>query len=123
VHAPLARHRSRSDGLRCHPGLWGTPGLRRWKSLQGISGAPTEAVGLGIVTRAIDLNALVGRRFRVGEVECVGQRLCEPCSHLEHLTTKGALRQLIHRGGLRADILTDGHITTGTVIETIDSTY
>jgi MOSC domain-containing protein YiiM len=56
-------------------------------------------------------------------VECLGQRLCEPCSHLEHLTTKGALRQLIHRGGLRADILTDGHITTGTVIETIDSTY
>jgi hypothetical protein len=76
-----------------------------------------------IVTRGIDLNALVGRRFRVGEVECLGQRLCEPCSHLEHLTTKGALRQLIHRGGLRADILTDGHITTGTVIETIDSTY
>jgi MOSC domain-containing protein YiiM len=55
----------------------------------------------------------------VGEVECVGQRLCEPCSHLEHLTTEGALRQLIHRGGLRADILTDGHITTGAVIETI----
>jgi len=73
-----------------------------------------------VVTRGIDLNALVGRRFRVGEVECLGQRLCEPCSHLEHLTTKGALRGLIHRGGLRADVLSDGRITAGAVIETMD---
>ena len=73
-----------------------------------------------IVTRGIDLNALVGRRFRVGDVECMGQRLCEPCSHLERLTTKGALRGLIHRGGLRADVLNDGEVTTGDRIETID---
>jgi MOSC domain-containing protein YiiM len=72
-----------------------------------------------IVTRGIDLNALVGRRFRVGSVECLGQRLCEPCSHLERLTTKGALRGLIHRGGLRADVLTDGDVSTGDLIETI----
>jgi MOSC domain-containing protein YiiM len=73
-----------------------------------------------VVTRGIDLNALVGRRFRVGKVECLGQRLCEPCSHLEHLTTKGALRALIHRGGLRADVLSDGEVTTGAPIETVD---
>jgi MOSC domain-containing protein YiiM len=73
-----------------------------------------------VVTRGIDLNALVGRRFRVGDVECLGQRLCEPCSHLEHLTTKGVLRALIHRGGLRADVLSDGQITTGALIETTD---
>jgi hypothetical protein len=73
-----------------------------------------------IVTRGLDLNALVGRRFRIGDVECLGQRLCEPCSHLERLTTKGMLRGLIHRGGLRADVLTDGQISTGAVIETID---
>jgi MOSC domain-containing protein YiiM len=73
-----------------------------------------------IITRGIDLNALVGRRFRVGNVECLGQRLCEPCSHLERLTTKGALRELIHRGGLRADVLSDGEVATGALIETID---
>jgi hypothetical protein len=73
-----------------------------------------------IVTRGIDLNALVGRRFRIGEVECLGQRLCEPCSHLERLTTKGVLRALIHRGGLRADVLSNGEFTTGARIETID---
>jgi MOSC domain-containing protein YiiM len=73
-----------------------------------------------VITRGIDLNALVGRRFRVGGAECLGQRLCEPCSHLERLTTKGALRGLIHRGGLRADVLSDGELTTGDLIETID---
>lgn len=73
-----------------------------------------------VVTRGIDLNALVGRRFRIGDVECLGQRLCEPCSHLERLTTKGALRALIHRGGLRADVLSDGEVTTGAIIETLD---
>jgi MOSC domain-containing protein YiiM len=73
-----------------------------------------------LITRGIDLNALVGRRFRVGEAECSGQRLCEPCAHLERLTTKGVLRGLVHRGGLRADVLTGGTIHIGTVIETID---
>lgn len=73
-----------------------------------------------IVTRGIDLNALVGRRFRVGGAECLGQRLCEPCAHLERLTTQGTLKGLIHRGGLRADVLSDGEVTTGAVIETLD---
>ncbi|SFC64214.1 hypothetical protein SAMN04487968_10912 [Nocardioides terrae] len=73
-----------------------------------------------IVTRGIDLNALVGRRFQVGTVECLGQRLCEPCSHLERLTTKGTLRELIHRGGLRVDVLSDGELKIGDVVQTID---
>lgn len=73
-----------------------------------------------IITQGIDLNALVGRRFRIGNVECLGQRLCEPCSHLERLTTKGTLRALIHRGGLRADVLSDGEVITGAPIETLD---
>jgi MOSC domain-containing protein YiiM len=72
-----------------------------------------------LITRGLGLNALVGRRFRIADVECFGQRLCEPCSHLERLTTKGVLRGLIHRGGLRADILTDGRIHIGSAIETI----
>jgi MOSC domain-containing protein YiiM len=73
-----------------------------------------------LITRGIDLNALVGRRFRVGDVQCLGQRLCEPCAHLERLTTKGVLRALIHQGGLRADVLSDGRISTGATIDTFD---
>jgi hypothetical protein len=73
-----------------------------------------------VVTRGVGLNSLVGRRFRLGDVECLGQRLCEPCAHLERLTSMGVLRGLIHRGGLRADVLTDGQVATGDVLETVD---
>ena len=73
-----------------------------------------------VVTRGIELNTLVGQRFRIGDVECVGRRLCEPCAHLERLTHKGVLRKLIHRGGLRADILTAGSITVGATIERLE---
>ena len=68
-----------------------------------------------VVTRGIDLDALVGERFRVGKVECFGQRLCEPCAHLERLTP-GTLRPLIHKGGLRADVLGEGEIRAGDAI-------
>jgi MOSC domain-containing protein YiiM len=66
-----------------------------------------------IVTRGVALNHLVDREFAVGEVALRGTRLCEPCSHLEKLTVKGAMRGLIHRGGLRADIVRGGFIRVG----------
>lgn len=66
-----------------------------------------------LLTRGIDLNQLVGRRFRVGDVECEGIELCEPCSHLEGLTQPGVLRGLVHRGGLRAAIRSAGEIAVG----------
>jgi len=69
-----------------------------------------------IVTRGISLNHLVGKEFRVGEVVLRGTRLCEPCAHMEKLTVKGALRGLIHRGGLRAEIVKGGTIRVGDVI-------
>jgi len=72
-----------------------------------------------VITRGIDLNALVGQRFAIGEVVCLGQRLCEPCAHLQRLTRPGTLRALVHRGGLRADILTDGTIRAGDDLRTL----
>ena len=71
-----------------------------------------------VLTRGIDVNALVGRDFRIGDVRCRGLRLAEPCAHLERLQGPGLLRPLIHRGGLRVDILTDGHIAQGSPITT-----
>ncbi len=69
-----------------------------------------------VATRGIDINQLVGRRFRVGDAECEGIELCEPCRHLERLTTFGVLRGLVHRGGLRAAILTEGEISVGDTV-------
>ena len=69
-----------------------------------------------LLTRGIDVNALVGREFSIGGVRCRGLRLAEPCAHLERLTGPGLLRPLIHRGGLRADILSSGPIELGALI-------
>jgi len=71
-----------------------------------------------VLTRGIDVNALVGRDFFIGDVHCRGLRPAEPCAHLERLQGPGLLRPLIHRGGLRVDILTDGDITQGSTIST-----
>ena len=67
-----------------------------------------------IVTRDVPLNHLVGQRLLLGrEVMLQGVRLCEPCDHLENLTFKGLSEGLLHRGGLRADIIRGGTIRVG----------
>ena len=73
-----------------------------------------------IVTRAVALNHLVGKTFTVGATVLRGMRLCEPCLHLEKLTARGAARGLIHRGGLRAEIVSGGEIRVGDAIAVID---
>jgi MOSC domain-containing protein YiiM len=76
----------------------------------GLTGAQSRRQ---VVVRGGGLNDLVGKRFRVGGVECEGVELCEPCSHLQSLTRPGIIKDLIHRGGLRADILSGGTISVG----------
>jgi MOSC domain-containing protein YiiM len=72
------------------------------------------AVRRNVVTRGIALNDLVGREFSVGPVRLVGTRLCEPCAHMARLAGEPkALPAFVHRGGLRADILTEGTIRVG----------
>lgn len=66
-----------------------------------------------VVTEGIRLNDLVGKRFKIGEVLIEGIRFCPPCSHLNKVTGKDLLRLLENRGGLRADILSDGIIRVG----------
>jgi len=74
-----------------------------------------------LVTRGVPLNHLVGREFQVGGVRLRGTRLCEPCQYLEGLTIKGLMAGLIHRGGLRANILSSGTIRVGDSITEINS--
>lgn len=86
--------------------------LHREKEIALAAGAARR----NLVTRGVPLNHLVGREFQVGPVRLFGTRLCEPCSYLEELTQKGVLVGLIHRGGLRADIIAGGTIRMGDVI-------
>jgi steroid delta-isomerase-like uncharacterized protein len=73
-----------------------------------------------IVTRGVALNHLVARHFRVGEVLLRGERLCQPCSHLETLTQIGVKAAMMHRAGLRAEILEGGAIRIGDRIAALD---
>jgi MOSC domain-containing protein YiiM len=83
----------------------------------GIVLAPHEC-RRNLVTRGIRLEYLIGRRFRVGEIECYGERLCPPCGYLEQVTGKrGVNRALTNRGGIRAEILLDGNIAIGDVVD------
>lgn len=66
-----------------------------------------------IVTRGVPLNHLVGREFRVGKAVLRGVKLREPCEHVEGLTKRGVMHGLVHRGGLRAQVLTEGVIRVG----------
>ena len=69
-----------------------------------------------VVTRGVPLNHLVGKEFWIGEVKVRGLRLCEPCSHLQKVSHEKVLPGLVHRGGLRAQILTEGMIQVGDVV-------
>jgi len=71
-----------------------------------------------LTVRGVRLNDLVGKRFRVGEVECYGVELCEPCLHLQKMTRPGIIEELVHRAGINADILTDGMISVGDAVTT-----
>lgn len=73
-----------------------------------------------IITRDAALNHLVGKRFRVGDAICRGDRLCEPCGYLQDHIEKDVLEPLAHRGGLRADILESGTIRPSDVIEPLE---
>jgi len=80
-----------------------------------------EATRRNLLTRDVPLNHLVDRDFWVGEVKLRGVRLCEPCALLEEQTEKGMLAALLHRGGLRAEILQPGTIRAGDEIRPASS--
>jgi MOSC domain-containing protein YiiM len=70
-----------------------------------------------VTTRGVRLNELVGERFWVGDVLCEGTRLCEPCTYLQELTGKAILEPLVHRGGLRANVVSGGVLRVGDMVK------
>ena len=95
-------------------------GAKPGQALTLVEAEQVEDVGLGLgetrrqlTVRGVPLNDLVGKTFKVGDVECYGVELCEPCKHLESMTRPGIIKDLAHRAGINADILTDGVIRVG----------
>jgi len=63
-----------------------------------------------IITRGVDLNSLIGRKFEVQGVAFEGTSECSPCYWMNQAIAPGAEAALHGRGGLRAKILTDGRL-------------
>jgi len=100
----------------------GKSGRRALTLIERDAYAHLESEGLGVaepllrrnlVVTGIDLNELVGKEFMVGEVRCLGTELCHPCKDIEKQTHPGVLKALVLRGGLCAEVLTDGVIRPG----------
>jgi MOSC domain-containing protein YiiM len=111
------------DGTGFYSGSPTTPGARELTLIAeealavvaqeaGITLLPQEH-RRNLTTRGVDLDALIGQRFTIGEVVCEGIRSCPPCHHLEEITGKPVMPPLVHRGGLRARIVTSGRLRIG----------
>ena len=125
--APVDRVRARAGrGLEGNRYYWDDGTAPSGRAVTLIASEAVEAVAnegdvsvepaatrRNVLTRGIDVNALVGKRFRIGTVECEGVELCEPCQTLEAMTQPGMIKAFVHRGGLNADILSDGEISVG----------
>ncbi len=94
--------------------------LERLRAERGIELAPIES-RRNVLTRGIRLLDLIGRRFRIGEVVCEGVKICEPCAYLEELTGKPVNEPLVHRAGLRANVLVGGTLRVGDAVEAVDA--
>jgi MOSC domain-containing protein YiiM len=78
----------------------------------GISFSPSEH-RRNLTTRDVRLPALIGQRFRIGEVLLEGVKDCPPCEHLEQVTAKPVLVPLLNRGGIRARVVEGGTLRVG----------
>ena len=78
-----------------------------------ITGTKIPAINFlrNIVTEGIQLNVLVGKEFFIGPVKVKAHDLCKPCKYLqESLHQKNTVKELLHTGGLRCEILSSGKI-------------
>ena len=71
-----------------------------------------------IITKGIQLNNLIGKKFQIGKVELEGVDLCRPCRHLcEVLNQDNIIKEFLRRGGLRCQILSSSSIEVGNKIK------
>ena len=74
-----------------------------------------------LVTTGVDLPALVGRWFTVGDALLFGMKRCPPCTHLERLTGVRLVKAMVHRGGINAAVFAGGPIAEGSVVRPVSA--
>jgi MOSC domain-containing protein YiiM len=72
-----------------------------------------------LVTTGVDLPALVGRWFAVGDALLFGMKRCPPCAHLERLTGARLVKAMVHRGGINAAVFSGGEVAEGAVVRPV----
>ena len=71
-----------------------------------------------IITENVKLNDLVGKVFFIGNVKLKAHDLCRPCKYLQDkLKQNNFIKEFLHTGGLRCEILTNGKISVGDIIK------
>ena len=73
-----------------------------------------------LVTEGVALEDMIGRRFRVGDAVLEGIRFCEPCAHLSATLGREIMEHMVHKAGIRAQIVTGGQINVGDDVALID---
>ena len=94
--------------------------IEAFTSHTGLALSP-EGARRNVVTRHTELNGLLGQRFLVGAVLLEGLELCEPCTLFRDRTHREVLRFFVHRGGMRARILSGGLIRRGDAVQIASS--
>lgn len=72
-----------------------------------------EVFRRNVITRGLDLAALIGAEFALQGVRFLGVGECAPCHWMDEAFAPGAEVRLRGRGGLRAKVLSDGELTIG----------
>ncbi|MDB6114601.1 MAG: domain containing protein [Lacunisphaera sp.] len=73
-----------------------------------VADKPPSALRRNVITGGVDLNQLIGREFELQGVRFRGTEECRPCYWMEQAFAPGAHQFLKGRGGLRAEILSNG---------------
>ena len=73
-----------------------------------VSGFEPSVFRRNIITRGLDLNALIGQEFEIQGVRFAGVEESKPCYWMNQAFAEGAEEAMKGNGGLRARILTNG---------------
>ena len=104
------KHFKEGNNRRCQITLIEIENINYYNKITGTT-IPAINFLRNIVTEGMRLNVLVGKEFFIGTVKVKAHDLCRPCKNLqESLQQKNTVKELLHTGGLRCEILSSGTI-------------
>ena len=104
------KHFKENNNQRCQITLIEIENINHYNKITGTE-IPAINFLRNIVTEGIRLNALVGKEFFIGKIKVRANDLCRPCKNLqESFKQKNTVKELLHTGGLRCEIMSSGKI-------------